>query len=68
MPGSQKKVYREFSDVYTKLRNQELSIDIAEACISALSGMNRTYALECKRAELNPQNGVRNLEFDDFNE
>jgi hypothetical protein len=63
-PTNQKQVYKAFSDIYGKLMNQEVSIDIADSAISALSGMNRTFALELKYAELNTQNGVREIEFD----
>ena len=32
--------------------NDEVSIEKAEVAVQALAGMNRTYALEIKRAEL----------------
>lgn len=50
-PVNQKSVYNSFALVYEKLMNDEISVDKAEQAISALSGMNRTFALELKRSE-----------------
>jgi len=51
-PVNQKSVYHSFSNIYESLMNDEISIEKAEACTSALQGMNRTYALELKRTEV----------------
>jgi hypothetical protein len=51
-PVNQKSVYHSFADLYEKVMNDEIKIDKAEIAVSALAGMNRTYALEIKRAEI----------------
>lgn len=51
-PVNQKSIYHSFGDLYEKLMNDEIKIDKAEIAVQALAGMNRTYALELKRAEI----------------
>jgi len=51
-PVNQKSIYHSFGDLYEKLMNDEIKLDKAEIAVQALAGMNRTYALEIKRAEI----------------
>jgi|JI10StandDraft_1071094.scaffolds.fasta_scaffold06935_17 hypothetical protein len=51
-PKNQKEVYSSFSDLYEKIMNDEVSIEKAEVAVQALSGMNRTMAIEIKITEL----------------
>jgi hypothetical protein len=51
-PVNQKSIYHSFGDLYEKLMNDEIKLDKAEIAVQALAGMNRTYALELKRAEI----------------
>jgi YesN/AraC family two-component response regulator len=51
-PVNQKSIYHSFSDLYEKIMNDEITDAKAEIAVSALAGMNRTYALEIKRAEV----------------
>jgi len=51
-PVNQKSVYHSFSDLYVKIMNDEISDAKAETAVQALAGMNRTFALEIKRAEV----------------
>lgn len=51
-PTSQKSIYHSFASLYEKIMNDEIEIPKAEQAINALAGMNRTYALELKRAEV----------------
>lgn len=51
-PVNQKSVYHSFGEMYEKIMNDELAVDKAEVAVKALSGMNKTYALELKRAEI----------------
>lgn len=51
-PVNQKSIYHSFGDLYEKIMNDEISDAKAEIAVSALAGMNRTYALELKRAEV----------------
>lgn len=67
-PVNQKSIYHSFADVYEKLMNDEIPVDKAEQACNALAGMNRTYALEIKRAELEKQNSVRVIELKNFEE
>ena len=74
-PVNQKSIYHSYSDLYDKLMNEELPIGKAEVAGKLLDGMNRTYALELKRAELENQFrvnslpvGVRTLELKEFDE
>lgn len=61
-PTSQKSIYHSFADVYDKLMNDEIPVEKAEQACNALAGMNRTYALEIKRAELEKQSAIRVFE------
>ena len=51
-PVNQKSIYHSFGDLYEKLMNDEVTLEKAEIAVQALAGMNRTYALEIKRAEV----------------
>lgn len=61
-PSSQKSIYHSFADVYHKLMNGDIPVDKAEQAVNALGGMNRTYALELKRAELERSPKMRTIE------
>lgn len=71
-PVNQKSIYHSFGDIYEKLMNDEITPEKAEIAVSALAGMNRTYALEIKRAEVehslkgNMQTEIRTIEIKDF--
>lgn len=74
-PVNQKSIYHSYADLYEKIMNDEVELDKATIAEKALSGMNKTYALELKRAELENQlklNSerikVRTLELKDFDE
>lgn len=67
-PVNQKSVYNSFASVYEKLMNEEIPVDKAEAACNALNGMNRSYALEIKRAELEKTPTIRILELKTFEE
>jgi hypothetical protein len=51
-PVNQKSIYHSYGDLYEKIMNDECDIAKAEQAAHALDGMNRTYALEIKRAEV----------------
>ena len=51
-PVNQKSIYHSFGDLYAKIMNDEIADAKAEVAVQALAGMNRTYALEIKRAEV----------------
>ena len=51
-PVNQKTIYHSYADLYEKLMNDECDIAKAEQASHCLDGMNRTYALEIKRAEV----------------
>lgn len=51
-PVNQKSVYASFGLIYEKIMNDTIPLDKADVAVQALSGMNRTYALEIKRAEV----------------
>jgi hypothetical protein len=51
-PVNQKSIYHSFGDLYEKIMNDEITDAKAEVAVQALAGMNRTYALEIKRAEV----------------
>jgi len=51
-PVNQKSVYHSFGDLYEKIMNDEITDAKAEVAVQALAGMNRTFALELKRAEV----------------
>jgi len=71
-PVNQKSVYHSYADVYDKLMNGEISEGTAEQASHALDGMNRTYALEIKRAEVehilkgNAKTEIRIVEIKNF--
>lgn len=67
-PVNQKSVYHSFSDIYEKIMNDDIPIEKAEQAINALQGMNRTYALEIKRAELEKAGHIRRIESKNFEE
>jgi hypothetical protein len=51
-PVNQKSIYHSYGDLYEKIMNDECDIPKAEQASHCLDGMNRTYALEIKRAEI----------------
>jgi len=51
-PVNQKSIYHSYAELYEKLMNDECDIAKAEQASHCLDGMNRTYALEIKRAEV----------------
>ena len=51
-PVNQKSIYHSYADLYEKIMSDEVTIEKAEQAAHTLDGMNRTYALEIKRAEL----------------
>ena len=51
-PVNQKSVYHSFADLYGKLMNNEITETKAIAGGKLLAGMNHSYALEIKRAEV----------------
>ena len=65
-PTNQKAVYHSFAMVFEKLMNDEIEVDKAEQASNALNGMNRAFALEIKKAELEKQLKVRNVESTNF--
>jgi hypothetical protein len=64
-PVNQKSVYHSFADLYEKIMNNEIKVDKAEAAVQALAGMNRTFALEIKRAEI-AKTEIRVVEIKNF--
>ena len=67
-PVNQKSIYASFADVYEKIMNDEISIEKAEAATNALQGMNRTFALELKKAEVEGHKSPRIIELKNFEE
>ncbi len=55
-PKSQEGLYQAFGTIYEKLMNGEIEVGLADKASKALSGMNRTYALKLKKAEINKSN------------
>jgi hypothetical protein len=51
-PVNQKSVYASFGLIYQQVMNDAIPIEKAEIAVQVLSGMNKTYALEIKRAEV----------------
>jgi len=51
-PANQKSIYHSYAELYEKIMNGECDIAKAEQASHCLDGMNRTYALEIKRAEV----------------
>jgi len=67
-PVNQKSIYASFADLYEKLMNDEVPIEKAECAVQALAGMNRTFALEIKLAELKGITEARKIELKPFGE
>lgn len=67
-PVNQKTVYEAFAFVYEKLMNDEIPVEKAEQASNALNGMNRSYALEIKRAEFEKKAAIRTIELVNFEE
>ena len=51
-PVNQKSIYHSYAELYEKLMNDECDVAKVEQASHCLDGMNRTYALEIKRAEI----------------
>ena len=51
-PVNQKSIYHSYGELYEKIMNDECDVAKAEQAAHCLDGMNRTYALEIKRAEV----------------
>jgi hypothetical protein len=51
-PVNQKSIYHSYGELYEKIMNEECDVAKAEVAAHCLDGMNRTYALEIKRAEV----------------
>jgi len=51
-PVNQKSIYHSYGDLYEKLMNDEIPIEKAALASGVLAGMNKTYALEIKRAQV----------------
>lgn len=66
-PSNQKGVYNNFAIVYQMIMEKTIGVGEAEVAINALSGMNRTFALELKRAQLTEE-PIRNVEAFNFEE
>lgn len=66
-PVNQKSVYHSFAEIYERIMNGEIKPDKAEIAVDALSGMNRTFALEIKRAEISREQ-LRTIELKNFEE
>lgn len=64
-PVNQKSVYHSWSELYGKIMDDEIGVPKAEVAVAALQGMNRTYAIEVKRAEIESQ-PVRIIEIKNF--
>lgn len=64
-PVNQKSLYHSYSELYEKIRNNEIDVDRAEVAGKALDGMNRCQALELKRMELTKE-PLRILEIKNF--
>lgn len=72
-PVNQKSIYHSYADIYERLMNDEIPVEKGESAMKALDGMNRTYALEIKRAEVENalkgnmvQTNIRSIELKDF--
>lgn len=71
-PVNQKSLYASFADLYQKLMNDEVDVETADVAGKILAGMNRTFALEIKKAEvtklLDPDQKItmRNIEIKNF--
>lgn len=74
-PVNQKTIYHSYADLYEKIMNDEIPLEKGETAVKALDGMNRTYALELRRAEIESELKVsterikiRTLELNEFAE
>ena len=61
-PSNQKAVYKAFAHLYSQVMNEGVSIEKAQTASRALCGMNQTYLLEIKRAQVEKKTKVRSLE------
>lgn len=61
-PSNQKSVYSSFANLYEMIMNDDITVEKAEQANNALSGMNRTVALEIKMAELKKEVKIRQIE------
>jgi hypothetical protein len=66
-PVNQKSLYHSYADLYEKIMNNEIEVDRAEVAGKALDGMNRSFALEIKRAEVSRED-IRIIEVKNFNQ
>jgi hypothetical protein len=66
-PVNQKSVYHSFADLYEKIMNDEIKTEKAEVAVTALAGMNRTFALEVKRSEVTGE-ALRIIETKNFDQ
>jgi hypothetical protein len=66
-PVNQKSVYHSAGDLYAKIMNEEIAVDRAEQANAALCTMNRTQALEIKRAEVTKET-LRIIESKNFDQ
>jgi hypothetical protein len=66
-PVNQKSLYHSYADLYEKIMNNEIEVDKAEVAGKALDGMNRTQALELKRAEISGET-MRIIETKNFDQ
>ena len=67
-PTNQKSLYASYAHVYESLMNDAISVEKAEQACNSLNGMNRAYALEIKRAEVEKNAKVRIVESTNFEE
>lgn len=65
-PTNQKAIYHSFTDVFAKLMNGEISVDLGEKAVAALAGANRTFALSLKEAEVEKRATARKVESTSF--
>lgn len=61
-PSNQKAVYQEFSNLYSMIMNDDIEVEKASQACKALSGMNKTFALELKMAEIKKSKTPRKVE------
>ena len=73
-PVNQKSVYASFGLIYEQIMNDTIPLEKAEIAVQALSEMNKTYAREIKRAEVEgvfasagDKIGIRTIESKPFN-
>ena len=65
-PVNQKTVYHSAAILFDKIMNDEIPVEKAEQACNALNVMNRTYALEIKRAEFEKSVSLRTIELVNF--